>query len=101
MKQITKLAGLAQTLQEQTTACKRCGICQAACPLFPQTGFEKDIARGKIAVLEGVMSEVVKDAPTNRRITTNTPMEITGPAAGHDLLKTKADPDGKNSFGNW
>ncbi len=35
----------------------------------------------------------------NRRITANTPMEITGPAAGHPLLQTRADPTGKMVMG--
>ncbi len=35
----------------------------------------------------------------NRRITATTPMEITGPAAGHPLLQTKADPTGKRVLG--
>ncbi|MDK3020742.1 PhoX family protein [Pseudodonghicola flavimaris] len=43
--------------------------------------------------------EVVVDSPLNRRITHNTPMEIRGPAAGHDLLKTAADPTGTRSLG--
>lgn len=42
---------------------------------------------------------VVKDSPFNRRITHNTPMKIIGPAAGHDLLKTAADPSGTASLG--
>lgn len=37
---------------------------------------------------------IVKDSPYNRRIHQNTPMKIAGPAAGHDLLKTDADPAG-------
>lgn len=37
---------------------------------------------------------VVQDSMLNRRITPQTPMEITGPARGHDLLKTAADPAG-------
>lgn len=39
------------------------------------------------------------DSPLNRRITADSPMEITGPARGHDLLKTAADPSGTRSLG--
>jgi len=35
----------------------------------------------------------------NRRITANTPMEMTGPAAGHPLLQTNDDPTGREVFG--
>jgi len=34
-----------------------------------------------------------------RRITAFTPMEVTGPAAGHELLRTSADPTGRRVLG--
>ncbi|WP_108837830.1 PhoX family phosphatase [Tateyamaria sp. Alg231-49] len=45
--------------------------------------------------------EVVVDSPFNRRIHHNTPMVIDGPAAGHDLMKTQADPTGTASLGTF
>ncbi|MDW4498826.1 PhoX family phosphatase [Sulfitobacter sp. D35] len=44
---------------------------------------------------------VVVDSPFNRRIHHNSPMKIVGPAAGHDLLKTEADPTGTESLGTF
>ena len=44
---------------------------------------------------------VVVDSPFNRRITHNTEMKLSGPAAGHDLLKTDADPTGTKSLGTY
>ena len=44
---------------------------------------------------------IVKDSSYNRRITHNTPMKIAGPAAGHDLLKTAADPTGTLALGTF
>jgi secreted PhoX family phosphatase len=43
--------------------------------------------------------EVVKDGQYNRRIHMGTGMAVSGPAAGDDRLKTKADPTGKIVFG--
>lgn len=43
--------------------------------------------------------QVVRDGKLNRRITVNTEMQITGPAAGSDRLKTNADPTGTKVYG--
>src|SRR5690606_19301263 len=37
--------------------------------------------------------------PYNRRITGRTPFVISGPAAGHPLLRTKSDPTGRLALG--
>lgn len=45
--------------------------------------------------------DIKLDSPYNRRITASTEMELTGPAAGHDLLKTSADSSGKRVLGTF
>ena len=42
---------------------------------------------------------VVKPSPWARRITANTPCEISGPVAGHALVKTAADTAGRRVLG--
>ena len=42
-----------------------------------------------------------KDSAYNRRITPETEMDIKGPAAGHDLLKTSYDSTGTKALGTW
>ncbi|WP_420549912.1 PhoX family protein [Curvivirga sp.] len=74
---------------------------------LPET--QDDILKGKnahgVSVVEIMQNgddwKIVKDSKYNRRITADSPMEITGPARGHDLLKTKADPTGTKSLGTW
>ena len=43
--------------------------------------------------------EYLRSSPYNRRITAYTAMQMTGPAAGNDLLKTAADPTGTRALG--
>lgn len=40
-------------------------------------------------------------SPNNRRITAQTPMQITGPARGHPLMRTNADPKGERVLGTF
>jgi len=70
---------------------------------------DDDVLKGKMAhgltVVEIARGQsgwqIVKDSPFNRRVTPDTPMALTGPAAGDELVKTAADPEGKLSLGTW
>ena len=43
--------------------------------------------------------QMVRPSKWARRITANTPMSLTGPAAGHALMRTAADPQGARVLG--
>ena len=45
--------------------------------------------------------KIVLDSPFNRRIHHNTPMKLSGPAAGSNLVKTAADPKGVDCLGTF
>jgi len=61
MLNIKALTILMRELEDQLAACMRCGMCQAVCPLFSETGLEADVARGKLALLDGLLQEMFKD----------------------------------------
>ena len=48
-------------LDDQLVNCMRCGMCQSVCPVFAETGRESDVARGKIALLEFLGHEMIKN----------------------------------------
>src|SRR5690606_36332721 len=49
--------------------------------------------------LEGDEWKVVIPSVYNRRLHLNSPMMLTGPAAGHPLMRTSADPAGQMALG--
>lgn len=61
MYDMKKLADLIKDLEDQLIVCMRCGMCQAVCPLFAETGRESDVARGKLALLDGLIQQMFKD----------------------------------------
>jgi glycolate oxidase iron-sulfur subunit len=61
MSSIKELARLMKELEAQLVSCMRCGLCQAVCPLFAETGREADVARGKLALLDGLAQEILKN----------------------------------------
>ena len=61
MSRVKELARLMQELDDQLVSCMRCGLCQAVCPLFAETGREADVARGKLALLPGLAQEILQN----------------------------------------
>lgn len=61
MRDVRKLAELVRKIEDRLAACMRCGMCQAVCPVFAETGRETDVARGKLALLDGLIREVFQD----------------------------------------
>lgn len=61
MTQINELAARVKDLEDQLLVCTRCGMCQSVCPLFEQTGREADVARGKLALLSGMISKIFSE----------------------------------------
>jgi len=61
MTDIAQLATLFKNLDDQLVNCMRCGMCQAVCPLFRESGRETDVSRGKLALLEGLAAEMLHD----------------------------------------
>ncbi len=81
-------------------------------PNISETSFIQDMSSNQIKVtMASVGASIVElnridgdwkalsDSPLNRRITANTPMLMSGPAAGHSKLKTSYDPTGTKAFG--
>ena len=61
MPKMQTLVKMLQELEDQLAVCMRCGLCQSVCPLFAETGREADVARGKLAILDGLSREMFED----------------------------------------
>lgn len=61
MPSLNELSRLLSELEEQLVTCMRCGMCQAVCPLYAETGLETDVARGKIVLLEQLSTQLLQD----------------------------------------
>ncbi len=66
--------------------------------------YKKALAAVGVSIIEIIKKhegswEVVRPSQYARRITAATPIAIKGPAAGHDLIKTEADPEGLQVLG--
>jgi len=55
------LMNLLRQIDDQLVTCMRCGTCQSVCPIYKETGLEAHVARGKIALLEFLADELIKD----------------------------------------
>ncbi len=55
---IQEIALLIESIEKEFAECNRCGMCQAVCPLYKQTNLETDVARGKLAIIEGIRKEL-------------------------------------------
>ncbi|MCJ8502426.1 (Fe-S)-binding protein [Desulfatitalea alkaliphila] len=59
MADIAELVRLLKALEDDLVSCTRCGMCQAVCPLYGETGRETDVARGKLALVENLSREIL------------------------------------------
>lgn len=66
MSDVKKLAQMMRELEDQIIVCMRCGMCQSVCPVYKQTGKEADVARGKLALLDGLMEAMLEDTEAVR-----------------------------------
>ena len=69
----------------------------------PAEEIDKEVAAHGVSIVEvmksGASYSVNRSSSFNRRITAATPMEISGPARGDDLMKTKYSPSGTQTRG--
>ncbi len=40
--------------------CNKCGFCQVSCPVFRSTGHESGVARGRLALMRGIIEDRIQ-----------------------------------------
>lgn len=61
MSNLHELSQRLMALDDRITACMKCGMCQAVCPMFGASGMEADVARGKLALIDNLAHEMIQD----------------------------------------
>lgn len=56
---LPKLILLLKELDALCSTCNQCGMCQTSCPVFIETRHEADVARGKLALIDGLSREIL------------------------------------------
>ena len=57
---LSRFAAALKELDDALASCMKCGLCQAVCPVFGVTRVEGDVARGKLALLDGLSSHLLR-----------------------------------------
>jgi glycolate oxidase iron-sulfur subunit len=61
MKTLHELAQRLMKLDDKIIGCMKCGLCQAVCPTYGASGMEADVARGKLALINNLAHEMIRD----------------------------------------
>ncbi len=61
MNNLQELAQRLMALDDKISACMRCGMCQAVCPMFGASGQEADVARGKLFLINNLAHMLLDD----------------------------------------
>ena len=61
MSNLHELSQRLMALDDRITACMKCGMCQAVCPMYGASGMEADVARGKLALIDNLAHEMIQD----------------------------------------
>ena len=65
---LARLATSLRQLDDSLAGCMKCGLCQAVCPVFGVTKLESDVARGKLALLDGLAQSLLEGDEAVRRV---------------------------------